>query len=395
MLRQRRRHWRMAALAVLVVLVAAACGDNGEKKETTKGTSGGAARKTVALAFVGALTGDAANLGILIRNGAKVAVEEANKKQSRYRIVLKEFDTQGDPAQATTLKDQFINDEQVIGIVGPAFSGETKALLPSLQEAGLVMVSASATNKDLPNVVPNQTVFHRIVPDDTYQGKGLGAYIVQKLQGKAVVLVDDNSEYGKGLANDTEAAIKANGGSVAKRVTLDPKAQDFSAAVNEVKAANPDVVFYGGYYQEAGRLRKQLVDAGVKASFLSGDGSLDVGFISAAGSAAEGALIGCPCNLATPDDPGPLGTFFKLYKDVIGSDPGIYSPEGYDAANVLIEGILKGNDTREKLLNWLENEFTSYKGVSKTIEFEPNGNVKATDVFIFEVKGGKFVPMTS
>lgn len=393
MLRQHRRHWRIVALAAMVLLVAAACGDNEE--ETTEGPSEGAQPKTVALAFVGALTGDAANLGILIRNGAKVAVEEANKKQSRYRIVLKEFDTQGDPAQATTLKDQFINDEQVIGVVGPAFSGETKALLPSLQEAGLPMVSPSATNKDLPDVVPNQTVFHRIIADDTYQGKGIGSYIVTKLAGKNVVLVDDNSEYGKGLANDVEAAIKANGGSIAKRVTLDPKAQDFSAAVNDVKAANPGVVFYGGYYQEAGRLRKQLVDAGVNATFMSGDGSLDVGFISAAGQAAEGALIGCPCNLATPDDPGPLGQFFKLYKDTIGSDPGIYSPEGYDAANVLIEGILKGNDTREKLLGWLENEFTSYKGVSKTIEFEPNGNVKATDVFIFEVKGGKFVPKTS
>ncbi|MER3460135.1 MAG: 16S rRNA (cytosine(1402)-N(4))-methyltransferase [candidate division GAL15 bacterium] len=88
-------------------------------------------------AFVGALTGDAANLGTLIRDGAKLAVEEANKKQRTYRIVLKEFDTQGDPAQATTLKDQFINDPRIVGVVGPAFSGETKALLPSLQEAGL------------------------------------------------------------------------------------------------------------------------------------------------------------------------------------------------------------------------------------------------------------------
>ena len=137
------------------------------------------------------------------------------------------------------------------------------------------------------------------------------------------------------------------------------------------------------------------MDAGVKATFMSGDGSLDVGFIQAAGPAAEGALIGCPCNLATPDDPGPLGQFFKRFKATIGRDPGIYSPEGYDAANVLIEGILKGNDTREKLRNWLENEFTSMQGVSKTIEFEPNGNVKATQVFIFEVKGGKFAPKPS
>ena len=140
MRRSPRTRWRVIALLAVLVVVAAACGSD-KKKASTGGTTKPAA-KAVAIAFVGALTGDNANLGINIRNGAKVAVDAA--KKAGVNVELKEFDTQGSPDQASTLKDQFIDDKTIIGIVGPAFSGETKAVLKPLEDAGLVMISASA-----------------------------------------------------------------------------------------------------------------------------------------------------------------------------------------------------------------------------------------------------------
>jgi branched-chain amino acid transport system substrate-binding protein len=174
---------------------------------------------------------------------------------------------------------------------------------------------------------------------------------------------------------------------------IDPKSQDYSAAVNRVKAADADLIFYGGYYNEAGRLKKQLTDAGVTAKFLSGDGSLDPGFVTSSGAAGgEGALLTCACRLATPDLEGAGGEFATKYAEVIDKDPGTYSSEGYDAAKLLIEAIEDGNDTREKLLAYVEG-LESYEGVSKTIEFEENGNIKAGDVFIYEVKSGKITEL--
>jgi branched-chain amino acid transport system substrate-binding protein len=393
MSRARRPLWRIVALLAVLVLVLAACGDDDDNTASggSGGDNGGGSKQTVTLGFVGALTGDAANLGINIRNGAKTAIDEYNKSaDAKYNIVLKEFDTAGDPAQATTVKDQFINDEKVIGLIGPAFSGETKAVIPALQEAGLVMISASATNKDLPTVVPDATVFHRVIADDTFQGQGIGDYIVSKLSAKNVVVIDDNSEYGKGLATDTAKAIEAKGAKVVKTLTIDPKSQDFSAAVNDAKAANPEVIMYAGYYQEAGRLKKQLTDAGVTAKFISGDGSLDPGFITAAGAAAaEGALLSCPCNWANETSTGKLGDFYKAYKADINKDPGTYSPEAYDVANIYIDGIKAGNTTRAKMLDYVENSVGKYEGVSKTIEFADNGNIKTPTLFVFEVKNGK------
>lgn len=386
MSRGKSRLFRGVALFAVAALALGGCGDDDD--DNAGGTGGGGQKKTVKIAFVGPLTGDAANLGINIRNGAKVAVEEAKEDGGDITVELVEFDTQGDPAQATTVKDRYINDPTIIGIVGPTFSGETKAVLPDLAANNLVMVSASATNVDLPNVVPNQRVFHRLVPDDDVQGKGVADYITKKLAAKTVAYVHDNSEYGKGLAEGTQKLVEAGGARTAVVDAIDPKAQDYSAAVNKVRAAGPDVVFYGGYYAEAGRLKKQLTDAGVRATFVSGDGSLDPGFIQSGGAGAEGAQITCACNLATVEAGGRLGEFAADYKRINGADPGTYSTEGHDAAALLIEGIKKGNDTRQKLLDYVEG-LESFDGFGKRIQFEENGNIKATGVFFFEVKEGK------
>jgi branched-chain amino acid transport system substrate-binding protein len=126
---------------------------------------------------------------------------------------------------------------------------------------------------------------------------------------------------------------------------------------------------------------------------VSGDGALDPGFIDKSGAAdGEGALITCPCKLATADAGGALGAFATKYKSVVGKDAGTYSSEGYDAANILIKGVEAGNTDRAKLLAYVES-LTPYVGLSKTIEFEPNGNVKGGDVFVYEVKGGKLTEL--
>jgi branched-chain amino acid transport system substrate-binding protein len=390
MRRGRKHSFRLGSAILISLVVLGACGSD-DKTSTEGGATDG--KKKVAIGMVGPLTGDNANLGVNIRDGVKVAIDEWNKKSTKYSYQLKEFDTQGDPAQAPGQKDKYIPDSSILGIVGPAFSGETKAVIPDLNAAGLVMVSASATNVALPTVVPDSKVFHRIIPDDDVQAKGVTEYVTKVIKPKKVALINDNTEYGKGLWEGVVKLLKEAGIDVSTTDSVDPKSQDFSAAVNKVKAARVDMVFYGGYYAEAGRLKKQLADAGVKAKFISGDGSLDPGFIASSGAAGgEGALLTCPCRLATPDLPGKAGEFAKSYKAEVGRDPGTYSSEGYDAASLLIAGIEAGNDTREKLLSYVEN-LSSFDGVSKTIQFEANGNVKAGDVFVYEVKSGKLTEL--
>ena len=394
----RLRTWRVLAILVVSSLVLAACGDDDE--ETTTGGQGAATTQaaprtggqTATIGFVGALTGDDANLGINIRDGMKLAIDEENAKGGPM-IMMAEFDTQGNPREASTVKDRFIPDRNIIAIVGPAFSGETRALLPSLQAAGLVMISASATAKDLPNVEPNATVFHRVIADDTVQANGIADYLgTVTPKPTRVAVLHDNSDYGKPLAEDVEKGAKAKGLATTQIFTIDPKTEDFSATVNAVKATTPSHIFYGGYYSAAGKLKKQLADAGVNAQFISGDGSLDPGFIETAGAPAEGARLTCPCNLALEASTGSLRTFFDTYKAKIGKEPGLYSAEAYDATKILIQGIKAGNTDRAKLLQFVEG-FGRLDGVSKTIEFESNGNLRSRTFYVFHVRGGKILPL--
>jgi len=375
---------RTIALVGVVAMVMAACG---------KSSKSSASGKTYTIGFVGAETGANANLGINIVNGIKLAIDQANAKHDGVTIALKEFDTAGDPAQATTVAPQFLQDTSILGTVGPAFSGETKALIPVYQDAGLVFISPSATNVTLPYTVKNETVFHRVIADDALQASGIAKYLSTVAKPTSVAYVNDNSEYGQGLAQQVQSLSEKAGVKTAGSYVVDPNSQDFSATVNQIKASNAALVFYGGYYAQAGRLRKQLVDAGVKGDFVSGDGSLDPGFITAAGPAdAEGAKLTCPCNLAFADSTGALKTFYDSFKQTIGKEPGLYSPEAYDAANILIKGIKAGNTTRASLLDFVNHKVGTYQGISKPITFNSVGNITSTLFFVFEVKNGAIGP---
>jgi len=380
------------ALVLVASMVLAACGGDDEDSGQPAG------KREVTIAFVGAKTGDSANLGQNIRNGVKLAVDEENQAGGDVTIRLEEFDTAGSKDQANTIKSQFIADDAIVGIVGPAFSGETRAVLGDLQQGGVPMITPSATNKDLASQVPPDGVFHRALGDDVLQANGIAEYLTTVEKPKSVAYVYDNSpegaEYAKALTEDVEKKVSANGVRRVLLEALDPKAPSFQDTVTKVKQSGAGLVFYGGYYEAAGRFRKELVDNNVKIPFVSGDGSLDPGFVENAGADnAEDARLSCPCNLAFESSQGKLKKFFDDYKRSTGKEPGLYSPEGYDAAKILITGIKAGNDTRQKLLNYLENEVGVYEGVSKVIEWEPNGNLKARQFFVFQVKAGKIVPL--
>ena len=389
-----RRLVKVAALLAGLAMLAAACGDDDTDTGGDGGDGGGDVQE-LSIAFVGPLTGGAANLGIYIRDGAKVAVEQFNEEHAdEFKITMEEFDTQGDPAQAPTVLDDYIGNEDILGLVGPAFSGETRAILPTITEEGLVMVSASATNVELPDVVPGGSPsFHRMLPDDAAQAAGLVKYLTTDLQPATIAIVHDNSEYGKGLAVDQLAAQLASTDiEIVTTEAIDPESEDFSAAVNAVKAANPEAVFFGGYYEEAGQLKKQLADASVDAQFISDDGALDVGFIDAAGDAAEGAVLSCPCFFASEAaEDKAISDFATAYEEINGTVPGTYSTEAYDAANVLLNGILEGNTDRASLLDYVEGLTEVPYAISKEVVLEENGNIAAQGIFLFQVKDGAIV----
>ncbi|GGK48502.1 branched chain amino acid ABC transporter substrate-binding protein [Planomonospora parontospora subsp. parontospora] len=363
----------------------AACGNGGSETTPADGGSNAAAPGTVKIGFMGDLTG--ANAGIVIppRNGAKLAIDQYNKTNPAVKIELVEYDSQADPSKAVALAQQAIKTDKIVGLVGPAFSGESAQVGPVLEEAKLPSISASATNVKLAE--NGWKYWHRVLPNDGVQGPGIADFIAGGAAAKNVFVIDDKSEYGKPLADAVRAQLATKGVKVTND-SLDPAESDFSSVANKVAAAKPDAIFFGGYYAAGGNLLKQLRDKNVDAKFLSGDGSLDKGLIEGAGADnAEGALIGCPCYIATPDvTDAKVKGFADAYKAAYNADPAIYASEGFDAATVFIEAVKAGKTTPEDI-----NQFIStvdIAGVSKQVKFAPNGEVEAKDIYIYQVKGG-------
>ncbi|WP_344967470.1 branched-chain amino acid ABC transporter substrate-binding protein [Streptosporangium fragile] len=364
----------------------AACGGGGTEGSPADGGATGAAPGTVKLGFMGDLTGPNAGIVIPPRNGAKLVIDEYNKTNPAVKIELVEYDSQGDPSKAVALAQQAIKTDKIVGLIGPAFSGESAQVGPVLEEAQLPSISASATNAKLSE--NGWKFWHRVLPSDSVQGPGIGEFIATGLAAKKVFVIDDKSEYGKPLADAVRTTLQGKGVTL-ENDSLDPTESDFSSVVNKVAAAKPDAVFFGGYYAAGGNLLKQLRDKGVKdAKFLSGDGSLDKGLIDGAGAAnAEGALVGCPCYIATPDvTDAKVKSFADSYKAAFNADPAIYAAEGYDAATVFVEAIKAGNTTPDKINQFIGT--VDLAGVSKQVKFEANGEVAAKDIYIYQVKNG-------
>lgn len=372
----RRRLWRTVGLSCVLVLLAVACARGG-LNETSTGES--CPQGGVAIGFFGALTGQDAQLGINLRNGAQLAIAQHNASNPACNVELVAFDSQGAPDQAPALAQKAVQDQRVVAIVGPAYSGESKVANPIFNEAGLPIVTI-ATNAALSQ--NGWKIFHRVVGNDRAQGFAVATTIKDRLGGKRVAVVDDKSEYGKGIADIVRQRL---GDVVGFNDAIDPAGQDYSSTVNGVRSSGADVVFYGGYYAAAGRLLKQLRDAGVTATFVSDDAAKDPQLIQIAGqAAAEGALLTCPC---APIDQVQGGQQFRSdYVHAFNTEPGTFSPEGYDAANVILEAIKAGKTDRASINDFLNT--VDYQGITKRIAFDDTGEVADQRIFLYQVSGG-------
>ena len=386
-MRKLNRAARAAALLSVLAGVAA-CGSDSKSESTATSaaaatgsaaaSTGGVTCKDLSLAFMGATSGDAGALGQPMLNAVTLRVDAWNAANPDCQIAVKDFDTQGDPAQAAPIADKVVGDKTIVGLVGPAFSGETKATMPKFEEAGLPMVSPSATNAKLSQ--SGWKMFHRVVANDDRQAPMIVALLNSKGY-KKVGVIDDGSEYGKGLSDGVKAALGAN---LADSDTIDPKASDYSAAVNKMKGAGVDAVFYSGYYGEAAKLVKQLRDAGVTAQFVGPDGISDTKFIEGAGAAAEGAIA---TNAASPVDANK--DFYDSYKAKFNVEPGIYAAEAFDSTGIFLDAIKAGHTDRASIATFVSAYDAA--GITKQLKFTPEGEIAGDAFYWYLVTDGKLV----
>jgi len=367
----------MTAVAGLAL---SACGTT----DTDGGGGGGDAAAedcNFKIGVMGALSGANASIVLPSVDGAKLALAQWENEDCDVELV--EFDTEGDPAKATPVATQIAGDETFIGVMGGAFSGETRATKGIFDDAGVTMVSQSATATDLTQDDP-AAVFHRLVPYDDYQGAAIAKYLADEVGATKVFVVDNSEAYGEPLADRVEETL---GDKVVQRDKTEVGQTDFAPTISKMESAAPDAVFYGGYISEAAPLLKQMRDAGIDAPFVGGDGLFGADFGNAVGPAGDGAVVMCPC--APIDEES---TFAADYEAEFGGAPGAYAAEGFDAMSVFLAALDDGARTREDMESFVDSY--SAEGLSKEIAFDENGDVPQESVSYWAYKNedGVLVP---
>src|SRR5690349_21655049 len=364
------------------------CGQKTASNTETKPTTAPAARAeetvTIKIGHAGPLTGGIAHLGKDDENGVHLAVDEANDKKIKIggkvaKFEMQSEDDQADPKLGPTIAQKFV-DAKVAGVIGHLNSGVTIPASAVYNQAGIPMISGSATNPKLTEQ-GFKDIFRTVGRDDQ-QGPAIATYIAQELKLKKVAIADDATAYGEGLANEVEKTLKAAGVTVVAHEKTNDKATDFKAILTKIKGRNPDAVFYGGMDATGGPMLKQARELGIKAVFSFGDGACTDTMKKLAGDKnAEGFI----CSQAGLPVVAASKNFLDAYKAKYNVDPIIYAPFTYDAANLLVAAMQKADSTDPaKYLPDLQK--IDYKGATGHIEFDDKGDRKNAEITIFSMK---------
>ncbi len=385
---------KLAAIGLIGAIALTGCGSSDQKSSggLSGGDSGSKSSQTYTVAFQGPLSGDNQQLGINEANGAELAIEEANKDSSLgFTLKLLKADDGGEPAKAPGAAAQILQDTTVMGVVGPSFSGTSQAVGKQYGDAGLAIVNPSASNGELQD--QGFKTWHRIMPNDFAEGPAAADWLAKKA--KKVIVVSDKSAYGDGVANAVAKELKAKGTAVVTQAADKVSTKDYAPIAQTVKQSGADAMFYAGYDAEGAQLAKALVAVGYQGIKMAGNGVKSSVFTDGAKKAGEGWYMSCGCQDATVAPAAKA--FTAAYQAKFNTAPSTYSPEAYDATNIVIEGIktakAAGQVTRQAVNDAINK--IDYKGITADIKFADNGDLPEGEgtVNLFQVKGGQIVSL--
>ncbi len=354
---------------LVLVLCAASCSKSPEN--------------AVIIGVAGPMTGDQSKMGIDLKNGVTLAVDEWNARGGVLgkKIVLQIEDDQHDPKQAVSVANKLVHSGAV-GVIGHWNSSSSIPASGVYHQAGIVMITPASTNPQLTE--QGYPDVFRVCGRDDQQGRVAAEFTLTKLKAKRIGILHDKTTYGQGLADEYKKAL-GDRATVVYFAGITQGDKDFRGILTTLKGTTPDLLFFGGIYPEAGLLITQARELGLAAPMMSGDGTIDQKFVEIAGAAAEGTYL-----TFSPDPQNiPFAkTFLENYHRRFGQH-GPYSIYAYDATNILLEGIAKAGTTQGEGLARAIRAL-DYHGALGNIRFDPKGDVLESPYIVWVTRNGAF-----
>ncbi len=396
-----RKHRLIAVGATLLAatLSMSACGSRAEEG----GTSGESTNKVAKIGVVAPLSGDLSALGLGIRNSVDLAIRQANEAKTipGWTLELAAEDDEAKPDVGKNAATKLAGEDEVVGVVGALNSSVSQSLQPVFAAANIVQISPANTGPsltmgpDAANPKRPYPTFFRTCTTDIVQGGFAANYLYTTVGIKKVATIHDKKTYGQGLVDAFTAKYKELGGEIVAAETINPDDKDYGSVITKVKGANPEAVYYGGEYPQAGPLSQQMKAAGLNVPLMGGDGIFDPAFIELAGKTSDGDLatsVGAPTESLES-----AKTFVADYTAAGFKEPyGAYGAQSYDAANAIINALKTSladapdaKTAREATVTAVGS--VSFEGATGPIAFDEFGDTKTKIITAYKVTGGKWV----
>jgi branched-chain amino acid transport system substrate-binding protein len=372
-----------------------------------------AADKSVKLGINLPFTGADAHDAELIKDGALLAIDEANAQGgvAGYKIEVLLLDDgtatagQYDPAQAATNARKMVSDKAVVAAIGPQMSGSGKAMSPILSQGDLATITPSSTNPDITDPKfagqyrpKGKAIYFRTVTTDAFQGPNMANWMKDKLKIKSVYVLDDSGAYGVGIADSFQKQAEKIGIKVLGRDQLNPKEADYTTVLTKIKALKPDALYYGGVGQAGVKLAKQAYDVIPNMVKAGGDGMQGVSILKGVGFPAIEGWYATNASPHVTEDPA-AADWVKRYKAKFnGAAYDDYTITSYDAMLCLAEAIKQvaasgATPNRDNVRDALQN--VKVKTLQGEIAFDANGDIKDRVVSVFQYHENKAGPADS
>lgn len=396
----RKHSVKSAAIVGSALLVLAACSTN-KQEGSGDGGSCDTSKGTLTVGVVAPLSGNLSALGLGIKQSAELAVDEANKKCTvkGYKLAVSAQDDEANPAKGGQAATKLSTDPNVVGVVGTLNSSVAQTVQPILKEKSIPQVSPANTNPSLTRgaeflTAPKRVYdnYFRVCTTDDLQGPYAANYLVEKAGKKKIAIITDGKTYGEGLAAELSKQVAKKGGQIVGSEKVGEKDTDFSGVIAKIKALNPEAVYYGGEYPNAGPLSKQMASAGLNVPLMGGDGIFDPKFIELGGKEGDLATsVGAPTeSLATAK------AFVDAYKAKFGKeDYAAYGAFSYDATNAIIGALaatLSSGDWAETKRPDMVTNVGKYTGSGATgeVKFDQYGDSTNKVLTVYQVTSGKW-----
>jgi branched-chain amino acid transport system substrate-binding protein len=337
------------------------------------------------------LSGGVASYGQSIEEGLQLAIGEINKKGiDGKKIKLVKVDNKSDAAEATSGSIKLINQDKVVAIIGAGTSTNTLAQVQIAQDNKVPLITPTGTSPTvtLKDGKLNDFVF-RTCFIDPFQGTVAANFAANELKVKnAAVIIDNSSDYAKGLADAFKDSYKKSGGKIVAEEAYVAKDTDFHAILTRIKAADPEFVFLPGYYEEVGLIIKQARELGLDVPFMGGDGWDSPKLVEIAGSGPLNNTF-ITNHYSSGDSDPKVQDFVKAFKAKYnGESPDAFNALGYDSAYFLADAIKRAGSSDPVKIQKALAQTDGLSLVSGTMKLDKNHDpIKAA--VILEYKDGK------